>query len=345
MDTTAVKLQDRILEDLAAIAGSEQGRRETLPYRDRLRHENELLCFLKPEVTGLDERHARAVLDLLFAKLAEHAVEVTGGLVVRGDYLDRHDLMAQHYGVINEVARKGAAALAAAARARFQEAYGRPVEDAEVLGALEFLRAFPEVSGAELDRLWERSSVVKLAGGTYCAKVTAGGREVYLLNGFHPAQLTYFTRRSAVIVVLSVQTDSAWRGLRDDMLGATDPAKAKAGSLRRILLDERERYGLAEVNQGLNCAHLSAGPLEAVGEVARFMSDYDGRVLRPEETALGRWFVEQGVEAGRLAALLRNPRVETGGRSEPVFDATELMDAGSCLELLGQLAGAGHGAV
>jgi hypothetical protein len=334
MEMTAVQLQDRILEDLAAIAGGEQGRRETLPYRDRLQHPNELLCFLKPEITSLDERHARAVLDLLLAKLDEYAVEITGGLVVRGDYLDRHDLMAQHYGVINEVARRGAGALAAAARTRFQEAYGRPVEDAEVLGALEFLRAFPEVSGEELDRLWERSSVVKLAGGTYCAKVTAGGREVYLLNGFHPAQLTYFTRRSASIVVLSLQTGAAWRGLREDMLGATDPAKAKSGSLRRILLEERQRYGLAEVNQGLNCAHLSAGPLEAIGEVARFMSDYDGRVLRPEETALGRWFVEQGVAAERLVDLLRNPRIDRGGSAEPVFDATELMDAGPCLALL-----------
>src|SRR6201996_4799945 len=252
METTTTKLSDKILAARAATRGGEGGRRETLPYDNRLQKKNELLCFLKPELTNLDEAHGRAALDLLFGKLAEYGVEVTGGLVVRGDYLDRHDLMAQHYGVINEVARKGAAALAAPARAKFQEAFGRSVEDSEVLGALEFLRAFPEMTGAELDRLWEQSKTAKLAGGTYCAKVSAGGREVYLLNGFHPAQLAYFTRREAVIVVLSLQTDAAWSDLRDDMLGATDPAKAKSGSLRRTLLDDKARYGLSEINQGLN---------------------------------------------------------------------------------------------
>jgi hypothetical protein len=75
-----------------------------------------------------------------------------------------------------------------------------------------------------------------------------------------PASIHYFT----------VEWPSAalsWSDFRGKVLGATDPTKAAAGSVRRLILEKYEALGLAiKPNTGDNGVHASASPFEALAE-------------------------------------------------------------------------------
>ena len=58
------------------------------------------------------------------------------------------------------------------------------------------------------------------------------GDQVVVLNGFHPRQLGFFTAADTTCALLHGSSDTDWETLRSELIGATDPAKAAAGSIR-----------------------------------------------------------------------------------------------------------------
>src|SRR3712207_4974236 len=121
--------------------------------------------------------------------------------------------------------------------------------------------------------LFSNAPVSRLGPGTYAAPVRIDGATVVILNGFHPRQLSFFTADDAVCAFLHASSPTDWEVLRSELIGATDPSKAATKSLRGRLYADPASFGLSTVNSNFNGVHMSAGPLEGLGELDRFFGD------------------------------------------------------------------------
>jgi hypothetical protein len=335
MPTALHSLTPTLVDAFDAFTALDASARNVRPYDPADDYANELLFFVKPEVTMSGADTLRAVLDVTADAFDDYGVVATGAKILGASFLDTHDLIAQHYGVINEIARNGADAISEEAVDTFADTYGTPADDAILLGAFEFLDRYDGFTDVSLNVLWDNVVADRLASGTYCAPVRVFDDTVYLLNGFHPYQIEHFTQEGASILVLTVQTDAEWDALRGDMIGATDPQEAPEGSIRRTLLERQDELGLPPVDQGSNGVHLSAGPLEGLVETIRFVSDHDaGTTIDPADTAAGRAFLDGGIDADSLAYLMGNPVLETDDEYVSAFDLTEEINTDAAIQRL-----------
>ncbi|WP_178932449.1 hypothetical protein [Oceaniferula marina] len=296
---------------------------------------NEFLFFIKPELLldtpGLDTRQ---IMAMIFEKITAFDLTVKNARVLSAGYLSKHGIIAQHYGVINQIARDVQTAASDGAKQTFESIFGEPFSSAPVLGGLEIIARFPELSAVSLDYLWQNTKAEKLAGGTYASSITLDGEAIYLVNGFHPRQLEHFTQPGRCIVALTLTGDISWKEARQSLIGATAPDAAQTGSIRRTLLDNMEAYGLKAVNSSWNGVHLSAGPIEALTELIRYQSDFEQQnILTAEDFSFGRDLVET-FGAEKTASILANPNVETADGAISVFDLTEEKNTAEALELL-----------
>ena len=111
----------------------------------------------------------------------------------------------------------------------------------------------------------------------------------------------------------------SWADFRGKVLGATNPAEAAKGSLRRAILDEWKGLGLAaEPDTGDNGVHASASPFEALSE----RINWCGATL--EGDAYGRGLLAAGIDAKTLKAWGDDPqarrRVVATSRGSPPPD-------------------------
>ncbi len=312
----------------------------------------EYLFFLKPEAVG------RGGVDEAFKLLYDMGLplQVTGARVYSGRAMRERGIVAQHYAAINRVARLGAGALSDAAKAAFGQKFGVPVEQARVYGALSLPAGGP-YTAAQITAFWNdgltrnnkplEHGTTKLVPGTYALQLPDGS---YILNGFHLSQLGQYTGSDALVVVafsvrtvVGPQTVARLREaygeerelslldfIRDRIIGATNPADAKPGSIRRTMLDRWTELGLdAKPDMQKNGCHFSAGPVEAMRELFVWF----GRDV--EETETGRFLVASGLPAALLRRLRDDPpSVTAGSRQMPLFDATEGMDRETLLGFL-----------
>jgi nucleoside diphosphate kinase len=296
--------------------------------------QNQFVFFLKPEATAIQSGvDVGGVLKIVFDSLA--AFDVTPGAirVLNGAYLKKYGIMDAHYGVINRISRRGAAALSPAASSKLQT--NLQGQDVQVLGAHQFLEKFPESTAFDLNVLSDTVGTTKIGGGSYYIPVTVAGRTLIILNPFHPYQLEYFTAPGKCIVVVEGLSNTSWKTLRQQLTGATNPEKAMQGSIRNALLSDKDRLGLMEVSQGINGVHLSAGPVEGMVELCRFFGDHPtGQVLGVDATIFGRQALAGGTSADKLDEFAANRSLTIGGDQVPVFDATEEMDSSAAAKLL-----------
>jgi len=296
---------------------------------------NEYVLFLKPELTAVAPDVFAKVAELIDRHLQDFGQQVVMAAALEAAYIARHRIAEQHYGVINVVSEQGALALSQEARESLAKAF--PQAEAgqyQLLGGHEFLRRYPFFTPEALAVFHDNLENHKLAPGTHCVKAVVRGTQVLLFNGFHPEQLLYFTTPGTVILALIVRSQTAWKSIRQELAGATNPAKAAAGSIRGALYRRRQELGLAEVSSGRNGVHVSAGPLEGMVEVSRYVSNFDaaGRAIQPEDTTFGRLLLRSGFDAEAVRRLAGNPTVEHGGRRVSLFDLTEELDAAPALE-------------
>ncbi|MFD0752106.1 hypothetical protein ACFQZS_18270 [Mucilaginibacter calamicampi] len=296
---------------------------------------NEFLFFVKPEITVKNDNiKLEEILKLVFAKIDEFGFAVHDVKVLTAKYLDQFNIIAQHYGVINQIASNAVANMSEGAKEKFQELYGKSVNEAQVLGGLEFLAKYTEFTATSLDYLCQNLGSKKLAGGTYVVEVKLDDETVYLINGFHGRQLKQFTDKGKSIIVMSLSTDTDWSNARSNFIGATDPTKANAGSLRKAFLDNKDRLGLPDVSQGANGVHLSAGPIEALVELQRYNSNFStGEAKAFTDFSFGKQ-LNEAFTADVVTAIVKNSNVDVDGKSTSVFDLTEEKNSSEALELL-----------
>ena len=292
--------------------------------------DNEFVIFSKPELGRLEGPDLDAVWDLFSSSFASSEVTVHQVKILTGPELEEAGAMQQHYGVINQISRLGRPALTAAADAALVDQLGESLEEATVLGGHQFLERFPEFSPFALAMLFSNLGVARLGPGSYAAPAKIDGETVIVLNGFHPRQLSFFIAEDAVCAFLHASSPTGWDGLRSDLIGSTDPAKAAAGSIRGTLYADPGAFGLRSVNSNFNGVHMSAGPLEGLAELGRFFGAAPGG---------STWrFAEKLVSAGAtdddVNQLTQNPDVEVDGEVTTAFDLTEGVDAEPAAELL-----------
>ena len=212
--------------------------------------------------------------------------------------------MEAHYGVINRVSVLGEAALSRPTKKRLAaECPGVQ----KICGAQQFLERFTDMSAFALNLIADTVGTKKIASGKYYCVVNVGGERIIILNPFHPQQLLHYTQPGRVIVILECWTDTDWAVLRNEMTGATNPARAAQGSIRRMLLrDKKFKLGLVDVSTSNNGVHCSAGPLEAMVEYSRFFSDHGkDQLIKLATTPFGHLLAHDGLGERRLSAWRR----------------------------------------
>ena len=292
--------------------------------------DNEFVIFSKPELGRLVGSDLGRVWDLFADKLTQHAVEVRRIKIVTGPELEQAGAMQQHYGVINQISRLGRPALTESAAEALDALVTEMADHALVLGGHQFLDCYPGFSSFSLAMLFSNASVTRLGPGTYAAPVTIDGDPVIILNGFHPRQLSFFTAADAVCAFLHGSSRTDWDVLRNDMIGATDPSRAAPESIRGALFADPSAYGLNAVNSNFNGVHMSAGPLEGMGELDRFFGE-----ARPATGwAFDRTLRAAGATDADLARFGENPVLEAAGERGTAYDLTEGLNADAAAKLL-----------
>ena len=161
--------------------------------------------------------------------------------------------------------------------------------------------------------------------------------DIYVVNGFYATMQADYVEPGASIYYYSVQWNAAslsWEEFRSSVLGATDPSAARAGSLRRDVLDNWEELGLAErPNIGRNAVHGSASPLEALVERLNWLA----ASIDEDETAAA--IMDAGVKKDTLLAWTKDPQVEWEGASVSLFDAMEDLSVPAMLKKAQKLGG------
>ena len=302
---------------------------------DLVHGKNEFMFFIKPEITASSETiHLDKILDFILTQIAKFGFNIHNIKVLSAQYLEKYNIIAQHYGVIDKIAFDAIHNMSQSAKEKFKELYGKSINDVSVLGGAEFLEKYPFFNAYSLDCLWQNLELKKLAGGTYSEVFKVDKEVMYVLNGFHPIQLKHFTEKGRSIVVMTLSSDISWKEARSNFIGATDPNKANPGTLRRTFLDRKVEFGLDEVGQSYNGVHLSAGPVEALVELRRFNSDFS--VENGEKDFSEFSFGKELLKAfnGKIGKITDNANVVHLGEEISVFDLTEEMDSDVAIELL-----------
>lgn len=323
-----------ILEGVAS-ARSKQIENQLLLQNSTPTGANEFLFFIKPELL-LDDPAIQfeTLIKMILGKIEEFDLKIGSVRALSAGYLEKHGIIAQHYGVINQIASHAKTMVSHAGKENFTSIFGENFETANVLGGLEMLKAYPQFTAETLDYIWQNVKFEKLAGGTYASKLSLDGNPVYLVNGFHGRQLEHFTQAGRCIIVFSLIGDINWSDARTRFIGATCPADAETGSIRKTLLENTQSFGLKAVTPSWNGVHLSAGPIEGLIELIRYQSDFEsGQSLQASDFDFGKALINTFGEE-KTASLLTNPTVQFEGQAISIFDLTEEKNASTSIELL-----------
>ncbi len=211
---------------------------------------------------------------------------------------------------------------------------------AEKLGSMEGDELVP-MSGSELDKLWASNSSarVKLAPGLYVENVNED-EPMYVINGFYMAMREkYVTGNGIYYYVVGWDSKSfSWEHFRANIIGATDPTVADAGSIRgKMLATWEEGLDLDRApDVGDNGVHASAGPIEGLKERTVWLG-YDA-AEDPFGEKLISW---TGGKAETIAPWLDDAVVEESknyGLKGKMFDLTEDKDTPWALMFCNNLA-------
>lgn len=296
---------------------------------------NEFLFILKPEIfakTKPDE--LESILELIQERLAEFNFSIDNVRMINAACLDKFNVIAKHYGVINAAAKDFQANITEEISANFKLIYNQEIVDSKVLGSLELAEKKPSITNDVLQKLWSGCEIKRLAGGIYSGAVDFNGEKIYIINGFHPPQIQHFIAENRVIVTMNLSSDIDWASARKDFIGNTYPEEAEKGTLRRDIFDQFGKLGFDDVSYVINSLHLSAGPLEGLLELRRFNSELQSGIECPISNfgfgnLLGTSFSKADCDK-----ILTNPMMTFQGKQTSLFDLTEEMNSTEAIEVI-----------
>jgi len=269
------------------------------------------------------------ILELSLKLFSDAGVSFGGVRVVGGPFLDRHNIMVDHYGVISRISKEGYPILSDVAKEKLSADFASDLAACgQPLGGHQWLAKNPEFSPLALATINDNVGTTRLAGGSYLCKFKVSGKVQLVLNSFHPYQLVPFIRKGSALIVFDCRSKLSWADLRTKLCGSTNPLSAVPGSFRHALLTNKEQTGMVTVSISSNGCHMSAGPLEGLVELQRFFSDRDnGNIADFSSFGFGALLQSRGLTGEQINKLAKNPNIHVGDKSESVFDMTEEKDA------------------
>lgn len=330
------EIKEPILSELKILQDEKSTNKEVY-FDNSVNGKNEFLFFIKPEITMKQSSiNLALILDMISQKFKAFDIQIKNIRILNSKYLDSHQIIASHYGVINAISNSFKKNANSSIIEKFEESYDTSFSKEKVLGSIEFLKEFPYFEPIGLDYLWQNSSTEKLGGGIYCQKLILDGNTIFLVNGFHPRQLEHFTSPGRSIIVMTLTGNTDWNIARNSLIGKTSPAEAETGSIRNELLVNKDLYGLKTISPSWNGVHLSAGPIEALVELVRYNSNFEENV---ESKLNGYNFGKKLIQHfGKVETkhILTNPNIKINGKETSVFDLTEEMNSKDAIDILGK---------
>lgn len=292
---------------------------------------NSALIFIKPHAVN------DAAVAFIETFLRERGVELLESGELLSEEIEKRGIIDRHYFAIAKAAvelEPSELSVSHGGRDSFRDTFGiefdAAVKEGRLLNSSAGMARLKGVDGSELNRLWSQGKQVKLGPGLYAGSVKDG--ELILINGFYPAMKERFTAPGLKIRWYDTRFDPdhlGWREFRQELIGATKPDQAQAGSLRAELLARYNELGMsAAPTMTNNGVHASAGPIEGLRERMVWLK------VGPETSELGRTILTDGFSPRELERLLENAPARFNGEEGPVFDITEDTDA---RELVGNL--------
>ncbi len=309
--------------------------RKDIYHNDSAKGKHQFLFFIKPEIT-LEHKEIRldSILHMMMEQLNTFQFTIEYAALLGATYLEKFDIIAQHYGMINAMSRDPKRYLTEESQAKFESVFQKSCHECRIIGSLEFLNEFKTYDAESLNKLWQNATYTIIGGGAYCAPIQLAGETLYMLNGFHPLQLQHFIKPGRSIVVFAIRGNIDWSVARNQFIGKTNPSDAASGSLRNRLLKNQEALGLELVSAGMNGFHLSAGPLEGLVELMRYESDFStGNIKSAGDFVFGRLLKEKFSEAG-ITKMCQNEMMHFQGKNTGTFDLTEEKNNDEAISLL-----------
>jgi len=290
-------------------------------------HQNELVMFIKPEVfmDTTEDKMVNAV-EMMLDKLDDYDATVNGLVAIPGPVLESQKIMNRHYGYINQMSRQASQMVTEDDLRTIAESLAIDPEGYQILGGHEFLQAYPNTDGKQLDALWFEEGSTKIRSGFYVRAVEHQADQIVLVNAFHPEQLAHFTLPDRTIVLMVVQSDTPWAVLRTQMIGDSFPEKAQPDSIRGILYHHPIPFGFEQVSIANNTVHLSAGPTEALFELNNFLSGTVGLDMASQPPNLLRRLMLGGLSYEQAVMVLENPTISINGVEKDLHSHFEHVD-------------------
>lgn len=298
---------------------------------------NHFILFLKPE--SLDIKNPMAVstiLDILYELKGQYAVNFGGISLISGAYLRKHKIIDKHYGVLNRISREGKKNCSNISLDRANVAFKLSNTDI-IYGGHQLLDEVKSLTPFSLCKLIDNIGSTKLGSGTYAVKANIDGKDIIILNGFHPYQLECLTGFGSSILAIECWSKTPWNIIRREMIGYIDPSKAEDGSFRKRLFENKSKLQLKEISVAFNYIHISPGPLESMYQIVRFFSNYENGSYVPYDFTNFGYISSKSINNGFLSSLESNPEFLVDNINIPIFDATEDMDTNQCFSLVTNL--------
>ena len=289
---------------------------------------NTAFVFIKPHASGVP-----GVRQVLVEALDASSIRIERSGETASEEIERGGLIDKHYATIAKYAieirpSKLPASVIDNGLTAFASTFGRSWGDAlqanVILNASEAM-AKRGLTAQELLLEWNAADKkLKLGPGLYVGRLREkDALDIYVINGFYPANREKFTAPGKSIhwyVVSWNEADLSWKDFRAKIIGATNPADAEEGSLRKLLFANYQAVGLPTApNTSDNCIHASASPVEAARERHIWLQ-------QPVEVdPLTLLAIAAGVQMSTIAAVLDNsvlsniPQLGSG----PAFDLLE----------------------
>lgn len=293
---------------------------------------NGAFVFIKPHaVTDKTKALAKSGME-------KRGIKVLAEGSLKGEVIDAKKLIDNHYYAI---AVKGTIKKPSELNVpndKFKAQFGIDWADAlksgKVFNALDGCKELG-VDAEGMAKLWDEAKankkLVKLGGGFYCGLCSAGGKELYIMNGFFMSMRAKFTKPGTQIYYYNVEWEPSalsWSDFRGKVLGPTDPAEAPADSLRGMILADWQNLGLqSKPNTGDNGMHASASPFEALSERCNWLGS------SIEKESFGWALLQAGVSQKLIEEWSLDPQVVIApGKKGSIFDQLEDLDFADCVK-------------
>ena len=139
------KLKTRIISEINIARQGNYMLKILQNYVVNTEHKHELVFFIKPEITSPDSgANLNKIFELFSDCFTRFDVSVDYVSILGADYLNKHNIIAKHYGVINEISRKGVTAIPNPILTKFKDKFNISPDSNNLIGGHQFLEKFDE---------------------------------------------------------------------------------------------------------------------------------------------------------------------------------------------------------